>query len=91
MLSEVLEVKVRKKKKIGPVTVRRPRLYARTPPIQNLGTCLHKMARARVHVHVACPPLFLEFSPTPNFGVKYFCLVDLTAGIELESFSQQFD
>ena len=55
--------------KIGPVTVRRPRLYGQSPPIQNLGTCLHKTARARVHVHVACPPLFLEFSPTPNFGV----------------------
>ena len=48
--------------KIGPVTVRRPRLYGQSPPIQNLGTCLHKTARARVHVHVghvACPPLFL--------------------------------
>ena len=61
-------------KKIGPVTVRRPRLYGQSPPIQNLGTCLHKTARARVHVHVghvACPPLFLEFSPTPNFGTKF--------------------
>ena len=58
--------------KIGPVTVRRPRLYGQTPPIQNLGTCLHKTARARVYVHVghvACPPLFLEFFPTPNFAV----------------------
>ena len=54
--------------KIGPVTVSRPRLYARTPPIQNLGetevawekdiflvflgTFFHKKARARAHVHV---------------------------------------
>ena len=33
-------------------TVRRPRLYGQSPPIQNLGTCLHKTARARVNVHV---------------------------------------
>ena len=50
------------------MTVSRPRLYARTPPIQNLGetevaweksiflffwvTFFHKKARARAHVHV---------------------------------------
>ena len=45
-------------KKIGPVTVRRPRLYGQTPPIQNLGTYLQKKARGRAltraHVHVTC-------------------------------------
>ena len=39
-----------------PVTVRKPRLYGQTPPIQNLGTYLQKKARGRAltraHVHV---------------------------------------
>ena len=47
-----------KKVKIGPVTVRRPRLYGQTPPIQNLGTYFQKKAHGRAltraHVHVTC-------------------------------------
>ena len=79
--------KVCKNKKIGPVTVSRPRLYARTPPIQNLGeteVAWEKMYFFFVFLRdtTAQSPAYLTdpFSYAPSFLLRNKCYISIIDG-----------